>query len=88
MHSPDSELNCGGLLVQAKTDGSGIPLYYDERTLPTMCYKVAKMRIEPNSSQRRIIDHTIDYNRYIFNSLITANKLFFRKHNRCCPSSR
>ncbi|MBP5735434.1 MAG: hypothetical protein J6W53_06440, partial [Candidatus Methanomethylophilaceae archaeon] len=47
-----------------------------------MCYKVVKMRIEPNSSQRRIIDHTIDYNRYIFNSLITANKLFFRKHSR------
>jgi putative transposase len=82
MHSPNSELNCGGLLVQAKTNGAGIPLYYDERTHPTMCYKVVKMRIEPNSSQRRIIDHTIDYNRYIFNSLITANKLFFRKHSR------
>ena len=32
-----------------------------------MCYKVLKMRIEPNAVQRYTIDCTIDYNRYVFN---------------------
>ena len=47
-----------------------------------MCYKVIKMRIEPNSSQRRMIDYTMDYNRYIFNFLVTANKLHFRTNGK------
>ncbi|MBE6521509.1 MAG: hypothetical protein E7Z62_00005, partial [Thermoplasmata archaeon] len=47
-----------------------------------MCYKVVKMRIEPNSSQRKVIDDTIDYNRYVFNFLITANKLTYAKESR------
>jgi putative transposase len=68
--------------VKTKTNGAGIPLYYDERTHPTMCYKVLKMRIEPNSSQRKVIDDTIDYNRYVFNFLITANKLTYAKEER------
>ena len=44
-----------------------------------MCYKVLKMRIEPNATQRDMIDCTIDYNRYVFNYLITANKLAYVK---------
>jgi len=47
-----------------------------------MCYKVLKMRIEPNSKQRDIIDYTMDYNRYIFNFLITANKLTYAREGR------
>jgi len=47
-----------------------------------MCYKVLKMRIEPNSSQRSVIDYTMDYNRYIFNFLITANKLTYTRDKR------
>ncbi|MBR6214203.1 MAG: transposase [Candidatus Methanomethylophilaceae archaeon] len=47
-----------------------------------MCYKVLKMRIEPDSSQRKVIDDTIDYNRYVFNFLITANKLTYAKEER------
>ena len=47
-----------------------------------MCYKVLKMRIEPNAEQRYTIDCTIDYNRYVFNYLITANKLTYSKDER------
>ena len=53
-----------------------------------MCYKVVKMRIEPNSSQRKVIDDTIDYNRYVFNFLITANKLTMLRRRGSYLSSR
>ena len=47
-----------------------------------MCYKVLKMRIEPDATQRDMIDCTIGYNRYVFNYLITANKLAYAEEER------
>ena len=39
--------------------------------------KTLKVRIEPNSSQRKVIDHTIDANRLVYNSLLVACKQVF-----------
>ena len=47
-----------------------------------MCYKVLRMRIEPNATQRDMMDCTIGYNRYVFNYLITANKLAYAEEER------
>jgi len=41
--------------------------------------KTLKVRIEPNSAQRKVIDHNIEANRYVFNALVTACK---QVHNK------
>ena len=41
--------------------------------------KTLKVRIEPNSSQRKVIDHMIDANRLVYNGLVVACKQVFAK---------
>ena len=41
--------------------------------------KTIKFRIEPNSEQRDIIDQMIDANRIVYNSMITACRIHFKK---------
>ncbi len=42
--------------------------------------KTLKVRIEPNSAQRKVIDHMIDANRLVYNGMITACKRSFEKN--------
>ena len=44
--------------------------------------KTLKVRIEPNSAQRKVIDHNIEANRYVFNALVTASKQYFKVSGR------
>ena len=44
--------------------------------------KTLKVRIEPNSAQRKVIDHNIEANRYVFNALVTACKQVYEKTDR------
>ena len=41
--------------------------------------KTIKFRIEPNSVQRKTIDQMIDANRLVYNSMITACRIHFKK---------
>ena len=41
--------------------------------------KTIKFRIEPNSEQRRIIDQMIDANRIIYNNMLTACRIHFKR---------
>ena len=47
-----------------------------------MGIKTLKMRLEPNREQRDSIDDTIDYNRYVYNALITYCKLHYRRYSK------
>ena len=47
--------------------------------------KTLKARIEPNSAQRKVIDHMIDANRLVYNAMIVACKQVFSE-NRALPS--
>ena len=47
--------------------------------------KTLKVRIEPNSAQRKVIDHMIDANRLVYNGLVVACKQVFAKE-RGLPS--
>ena len=44
--------------------------------------KTLKVRIEPNSAQRKVIDHNIEANRYVFNGLVTACKQVYEKTDK------
>ena len=44
--------------------------------------KTLKVRIEPNSSQREVIDHMIDANRLVYNGLLVACKQVFAKERK------
>ena len=44
--------------------------------------KTLKVRIEPNSAQRKVIDHNIEANRYVFNALVTACKQVYNKTDK------
>ena len=44
--------------------------------------KTIRMRIELTSEQRKVVDHNIDANRLVYNSLITACKNVHRKTGR------
>ena len=44
--------------------------------------KTLKVRIEPNSAQRKVIDHNIEANRYVFNALVTACKQVYDKTDK------
>ena len=48
-------------------------------TIVVQMMKTIKFRIEPNSEQRRIIDQMIDANRIVYNSMITACRIHFKK---------
>ena len=41
--------------------------------------KTIKFRIEPNSEQRKVIDHMIDANRLVYNNMLTACKIHYAK---------
>ncbi|MBO4551971.1 MAG: transposase [Candidatus Methanomethylophilaceae archaeon] len=41
--------------------------------------KTIKFRIEPNSEQRKVIDHMIDANRLVYNNMLTACKVHYGK---------
>ena len=41
--------------------------------------KTIKFRIEPNSEQRKVIDHMIDANRLVYNNMLTACKIHYKK---------
>ena len=41
--------------------------------------KTIKLRIEPNSEQRKIIDQMIDANRIVYNNMLTACRIHFKK---------
>ena len=43
-------------------------------------YRSLKMRIEPNSGQRRIIEESLRCHCYVYNGLITACKLYHKKN--------
>jgi len=45
-------------------------------------YRSLKMRIEPNSEQRKIIDDSFRIHCYVYNGLITACKLYHRKYEK------
>ena len=47
-----------------------------------MAIKTLKMRLELRSSQQAMIDSTIQYNRYIYNALITYSKLYHRRYGK------
>jgi len=44
--------------------------------------KTIRMRIELTSEQRKVVDHNIDANRLVYNSMITACKNVHRKTGR------
>ena len=44
--------------------------------------KTLKVRIEPNSAQRKVIDHMIDANRLVYNGLVVACKQVFAKERK------
>ena len=44
--------------------------------------KTLKVRIEPNSAQRKVIDHMIDANRLVYNGLLVACKQVFAKERK------
>ena len=44
--------------------------------------KTLKVRIEPNSAQRKVIDHMIDANRLVYNGLLVACKQVFGKERK------
>ena len=44
--------------------------------------KTLKVRIEPNSSQREVINHMIDANRLVYNGLLVACKQVFAKERK------
>ncbi|MBQ4411431.1 MAG: helix-turn-helix domain-containing protein, partial [Candidatus Methanomethylophilus sp.] len=44
--------------------------------------KTLKVRIEPNSAQRKVIDHMIDANRLVYNGLVVACKQVFGKERK------
>jgi len=45
-------------------------------------YRSLKVRIEPNSGQRRSIDESLRYHCYVYNGLITACKLYHQKNGK------
>ena len=45
-------------------------------------YRSLKMRIEPNSGQRRIIEESLRCHCYVYNGLITACKLYYKKNGK------
>ena len=45
-------------------------------------YRSLKMRIEPNSEQRRIIEGSFRMHCYVYNGLITACKLYHDKNGK------
>ena len=45
-------------------------------------YRSLKMRIDPNSEQRRIIEESMRLHCYVYNGLITACKLYYGKNGR------
>ena len=45
-------------------------------------YRSLKMRIEPDSEQRKVIEASFRYHCYVYNALITACKLYFKTNGR------
>jgi len=45
-------------------------------------YRSLKMRIEPDSEQRKVIEASFRYHCYVYNALITACKSFYRSNGR------
>ena len=45
-------------------------------------YRSITMRIEPNSSQRKYIDESIRIHHYVYNSMITAVRIYFSNNGR------
>jgi hypothetical protein len=43
-------------------------------------YRSLKMRIEPNSEQRKVIEASFRYHCYVYNALITACKSYYRSN--------
>ncbi len=44
--------------------------------------KTLKVRIEPNSAQRNVIDHMIDANRLVYNAMLVACKLVYERERK------
>ena len=57
-----------------------LTLYTRHHVIPVM--KTLKVRIELNSAQRKVIDHNIEANRYVFNALVTACKQVYEKTDK------